>query len=507
MMTISKQLMSQTSQYLSKNLGWHFPSERWPDLERGLRDIARRRQFETVEACIEWFLAGATAERIEALALQFTVGETYFNREIRSLEVLEEHVLPELIRARRGNRQQLRIWSAGCCTGEEAYSIAILLDRMIPDPENWNITILGTDINPHFLEKARSAIYSQWSFRGAPQWMKDRYFVQQNDCRFEILPRIKLMVRLAQLNLAEDVLPEIVNETSEMDLILCRNVLIYFSPEGAKKLLNRFHRSLSSGGCLVLSQTETLLASGLHFAALNFPGAVLFRKIESSPLQPEPIVQDKSVWFHPQADTSVQNVSQWPSSQSSTEYTSASSDEFTAHLNPVRATGAILLTPEAQLLLYEEGRYAELAQAAQPSDSSDNLDPIAMRLLAKACANQGKYDDAVEWIEKAVSADKLDAGSYYLQATILQEQSRIDDAIMCLNRAIYLEPDFVIAHFALGNLFVKQSRFQQAKKSFGIALALLQACGSDESVPETDHITTGRLIEIITSIIPSEAFA
>ena len=115
-MTISEGLLSQISQYLATNLGWHFPPERWLDLERGLKDIARQRDFKSVEACIEWFLAAATHERIEALALQFTVGETYFNREIRSLEVLEEHVLPELIRTRRGDNQQLRIWSAGCCT-------------------------------------------------------------------------------------------------------------------------------------------------------------------------------------------------------------------------------------------------------------------------------------------------------------------------------------------------------------------------------------------------------
>lgn len=414
--------MSQISQYLSNNLGWHFPPGRWLDLERGLKDIARQRRFESVEACIEWFLESATKERIEALALQFTVGETYFNREIRSLEVLEEHVLPGLIRARRGNHQRLRIWSAGCCTGEEAYSIAILLDRMIPDIESWNITILGTDINPHFLAKARAGIYSQWSFRGGPHLIKDKYFAQSNDSRVEILPRIKRMVRLSQLNLADEAPLDVINETAEMDLILCRNVLIYFSPEGAAKVLNRFHRSLSNGGWLIVGQTETMLVSGLQFDVHKFPGAVLFRKPESSP-QPEPIIQEEPVWFPSGVDTFIRNESR---SQYSTEYPDTAKAGSTEQADSVHATQSPLVTRESRNLRYERERYPEPVQGVPASDPSANLaaDPAGMRLLAKAFANQGRYDEALEWIERALSADKLDAGSHYLQAIILQEQHR-----------------------------------------------------------------------------------
>jgi chemotaxis protein methyltransferase CheR len=301
---ISETLMLQVSQYLARNLGWHFPRERWRDLERGLKEIARNRHFETVDGCIDWLISmGPEKDRIEALAVQFTVGETYFHREIQSIQALQQHVLPELIRSRQGQDQRLSIWSAGCCTGEEPYSIAMLLDRMIPDLDRWNIKIVGTDINPSFLEKARAGIYSQWSFRGAPPGIKDSYFCKGQDHRLEILPRIKRMVRLEQLNLAEESSPLLLTELSGVDLILCRNVLIYFSPETAASVLTGFHRSLSPSGWLVVSQTETSLLDPQRFATINFPGAVLFKKLENTEQKPVQIFGGYS--FHPELEPEI----------------------------------------------------------------------------------------------------------------------------------------------------------------------------------------------------------
>ena len=132
-------------------------------------------------------------------------------------------------------------------------------------------------------------------------------------------------------------------------------------------------------------------------------------------------------------------------------------------------------------------------------------DPGAMNSLAKDLANQGRYDEAFEWVERAIAADKLDAGSRYLQATILQEQSLIEEAMRSLNRAIYLEPNFVIAHFSLGNLLLKQGRSRDGKKSLATALSLLTTCAADAPLPESDGMTAARLTEIITSIISKEA--
>ncbi len=166
MPNLPDQLLSRFSELVASETGLHFPRERWPDLERGVRSVASDVGAIDAETYLQQILSKPLArEEIEVLASALTVGETYFFREKRSFEILSERVLPPLIAARQANEQQLRIWSAGCCTGEEPFSIAIWLDRLLTEPSQWHITILGTDINPRFLQKAAVGIFSDWSFR------------------------------------------------------------------------------------------------------------------------------------------------------------------------------------------------------------------------------------------------------------------------------------------------------------------------------------------------------
>ncbi|MDE2258962.1 MAG: protein-glutamate O-methyltransferase CheR, partial [Betaproteobacteria bacterium] len=228
--TLSDALLSQLSDFLESHIGLHFPKERWRDLERGIAAASRESGHLQTETFVDWLLsAPLTRTQIEGLASHLTVGETYFFREKRSLEIFEEQILPELVRARGETERHLRIWSAGCCTGEEPYSIAMLLDRLIPDLKKWNVTILATDINPQFLRKAVLGVYGEWSFRNMPSWLKEQYFKRRENGRFEIQPRIRKMVTFSYLNLAEDAYPSLVNNTNAMDVIFCRNVLMYFS--------------------------------------------------------------------------------------------------------------------------------------------------------------------------------------------------------------------------------------------------------------------------------------
>src|SRR3990170_706501 len=273
-------LLSRLSDFLESQVGLHFPRERWRDLERGIAAASRESGYSEAEVFIHWLLsAPLTRTQIEGLASHLTVGETYFFREKRSLDILEQQILPELLRARAQTEKHLRIWSAGCCTGEEPYSIAMLLDRLIPDFEKWNLTILATDINPHFLRKAARGVYGAWSFRDTPGWIKDRYFNRRQDGRFEIQPRIRRMVTFSYLNLAEDAYPSLVNGTNAMDVILCRNVLMYFAQQRARKVVDKLQRSLVDGGWLITSPAETSTVLFSAFTAVEFPGAFLYRKM------------------------------------------------------------------------------------------------------------------------------------------------------------------------------------------------------------------------------------
>ena len=154
-----------------------------------------------------------------------TVGETYFMRDSAQFAALRQDILPELIR-RRQKERRLRIWSAGCASGEEPYSLAMVLSELIPDWERWSVLILGTDINKQSLARARQGLYKKWSFRQCDPGVSGRYFTPQEQ-RFQIKPDIARRVSFAYLNLAEDTYPSLITNTCAMDLILCRNVAIY----------------------------------------------------------------------------------------------------------------------------------------------------------------------------------------------------------------------------------------------------------------------------------------
>src|SRR5512138_1766052 len=176
---ISPRQLSTLSDLITRKLGIHFPQKRWNDLERRIQQAVVDFGFDDVDSCVTWLLSTKLLpEQVTVLARHLTIGETYFFRETSSFEQLEQRILPELIAARRGRDQRLRIWSAGCSSGEEPYSIAILLTRLLPDLREWHITILATDLNQAALAKAARGIYGDWSFRGAPPWLKQRYFTK-----------------------------------------------------------------------------------------------------------------------------------------------------------------------------------------------------------------------------------------------------------------------------------------------------------------------------------------
>jgi chemotaxis protein methyltransferase CheR len=455
-------LIAEFSAFLSARMGLHFPAERQGDLERGLAAAAREFGFGDIDSCLRSLLASALARpELETLASHLTVGETYFFRDRKTFGILEDHVLPELLRG-HGAERRLRIWSAGCCTGEEPYSIAMLLDRLIPDRGDWNVTLLATDINPRFLRKAAEGVYGEWSFRDAPAWIR-RHFERSRGGRFELEPRIRKQVTFSYLNLADDAYPSLATNTNAMDVILCRNVLMYFTPERAEKVVEKFHRSLVEGGWLIVSPTEISHTLFSSFAAFEFPGIVVYRKLAGA--APQALAAERPApFFFPPPDEA-----------------------------PQRLADALTIDEEPQTP----------ARSSEP-ESSEASESATLCRAARDCANQGRLAEALEWCEKAIAAEKLDPARHYLLATIRQERGEAEAAAEALKRALYLDPDFALAHFTLGNLRLSQGRRREAERHFDNTLALLRARPHDEVLPESDGLTAGRLAEIIASVLASQ---
>jgi chemotaxis protein methyltransferase CheR len=276
---ISEPLLTQFKELVIGSLGLDLRKAPRRDLERTVHKCARAFNFDEMGAFIRWLvLSPLTRDKIEALAIELTAGDTYFFRDKKTLEILTAYIFPELIQSRRGGDQHLKIWSAGCCTGEEAYSLAILLDQLIPDIHEWDISVVGTDVNVQFLQKAKEGLYGERSLGATPSWIRNPHFRRNENGHFEILPRIKKMVKFSFLNLLEDEYPSPLSDTNTVDLIFCREVLKHFAPFHLHQVTERLCRSLVNGGWLAISPGETSSALFSHCEAVGVPGVHLYQK-------------------------------------------------------------------------------------------------------------------------------------------------------------------------------------------------------------------------------------
>ncbi len=473
--------LSAFSSFISGGMGLHFPLERFGDLTRGLRSAAKEFGFEDSEACIQWLMSSPLSERqIETLASYLTVGETYFFRDKAGLDIFEQRILPELIESRRMNSRHLKIWSAGCATGEEAYTLAILINTMIRDSSEWKIDIIGTDINSVFLQKASQGDYGKWSFRGVSDWIKERYFTASDGGKLRIDEHIKEMVSFQYLNLAEDSFPAFMNNIHGMDVIFCRNVLLYFNEEQAVRVVNGLYRSLADGGWLVVGPCDLLHVTSLGIIPVDFESPNLYRKGFPEPLLPT----------LPPART--------PPSES----------ELKPHPAPKPVT-QIPKAPTARsgygeaLILYQAGQYdAAAGMLMEALSTGPDTGPAQerakkMMLLARSRANQGNLTEALIWCERMIAADHLSTAGYYLRSCILLEEGRTEDAAGAIRQAIFLDPDFILGHFVMGNIAFARGARVKAGKSFRHTLRLLSRCPEDLVLSESEGITAGRLKKII----------
>jgi len=455
-LAMSPSLLERLSQFIAVRMGLNFPEERWKDLTAVFVSAAKEQGMRDAEEYAQWLLsASPTRREIETLASYLTVGETYFFREKRSFEILEEEIIPQLVQARRGRDMRLRIWSAGCCTGEEAYSIAMLLDKIVPNLSEWNLTILATDINPKFLESASHGIYGEWSFRAIPPGIRESYFLPLPGGKMQITRRIRDMVSFSFLNLAEDSYPSLMNNTNAMDIVLCRNVLIYFTTEHASRLVENLYAALVDNGWLLVAPSETSRVLFPQFTVVNFPDAIFYRKsavalprfsyvermpiaVKVSPALPEPL-------FSPDVNQS------------------------------------------------EDQNSFDIVEMANS--------PI---VVAQSLANRGELTEALDWCDRAISTDVLNPTHRFLRAIVAQELGRLDEAKRLFEQALYLDQSFVMAYVALGNLAKKLGQHALWRRHFRSALSLIEGLEPDALLPESGGLTAGRLREVIQSTLREE---
>lgn len=203
-----------------------------------------------------------------------TTNETYFFRESFQLKAFSDEIIPELIKAKKalGNRT-LRIWSAGCSTGEEPYTIAMLLSA-IPALKGWSIEVIGTDISQKVLNHARRAVYGKSAFRATEERDLQRYFHPLDD-GFKVNDSIRELVTISHLNLFDT---NRLKMLGTVDLIFCRNVIIYFDLAAKKRVIESFYTALQGGGYLLLGHSESLMNISTLFTLRHFKNDMIYQK-------------------------------------------------------------------------------------------------------------------------------------------------------------------------------------------------------------------------------------
>ncbi len=485
--------------------GLHFSEERLKDMERGILSAASELGFSTPGACFDWLLSDSMSQKdIEILANFLTIGETFFYRDTKCFDAFREKILPELINLKSGERKDIRIWSAGCCTGEEPYTIAIILREVMHEISSWNINIRATDINSRFLKKAVDGVYSDWSFRDTPSHFRAHYFRSTGARYYELLPEIRNMVDFSMLNLVDNIYPSVINNTNAMDVVFCRNVLMYFTAEQAVIVTKRLYNSISDNGYLIVSPSETSQVLFSQFEPVNINGLIFYKKSTASRLIANSDKNELQSAIYESIMTSDER-SRKSHFETNPDLPLAGRDSPEITETDIREEdeGAIL-QPEKEydsmsfaLSLFRAGNYRETVKILLQYVEQEMNSAPGMILLSRAFANLGEFDDARRWCEKAINKEKLNAEYYHLLSVILIEQNERSLAEKYLHKALYSDPDYALAHFTLGILEKSQGRYEEAYRHFNNTLMILSRQLPDELIPGSDGMTAGSLAEIV----------
>jgi chemotaxis protein methyltransferase CheR len=403
-------------------------SSRWgfrykPDDAFTLRDLVDRAYQASDLESVDAFYAllqslTDTSPEVQAFIGQMVVGETSFFRNQPQFSALAVQVFPDLIEERRriGDRR-LRIWSAGCASGEEPYSVAILLALLLEDWQAWDIKIIGTDINPFALRRASEALYSEWSFREADPEIVAKFFTPVSRLRRLDHP-CKKMVSFRRQNLATDPIPDPESGIADLDVILCRNVTIYFYKELTARLAAGFFEALKPGGWLVVGHTEPDTSVYAPFEAHEFPDTILYRRPP-----PEPLVAAAPV----------------PARSGSGPLTPSGEEEPLPPPKPAPTLADALAAYDAHDLALA---YEVLVLVSQLQPRS----PDAPHLLAQVSADEKRYDEAVYWAVTALQRDGFHVPTLLLLGLVFLERDDPERAKVQFQQAIFNDPTAPEAH-------------------------------------------------------------
>ncbi|MEO8613107.1 MAG: CheR family methyltransferase [Chloroflexota bacterium] len=398
----------------------------------------------------------------QQLMRALVIGETYFFRNRAHFQLLGDLILPDILTRRRG----LNIWSAGCATGEETYSLAITLHEHLPDLGKHPVHLIGTDINNHAITAARNAVYRTWAFRQTDNIFRARYFDTVEN-GFHVKPFVSELATFRQANLlAGPPLPQV-------DVIFCCNVLLYFDEAALALVEDIMFEALNPGGWFILGQAEAIRSKRERWTTHIFPGAVVYQK---------PLAGAKP------------NLWQIGSPASLIRPAAPKTKAKTAALNPVP------LSYSDAVNRFRAERYGEAQAILAEIIAQQPRNAAAHVLSACISANRGAMSEARSLLDIALQLDSLQADAHYLRGVLFLENNADSDAIEALRAALYCRRGHPLAAMILGTLYLRKGETARARRTWDEALRALVGIAPDTPVCDLSDMTA----ESITSFLSSQ---
>jgi chemotaxis protein methyltransferase CheR len=438
----------QASALIEERTGLARSAQFQVNLEAVLRDLAAGDLPALTRALRQSPETGPLWQRLMNALL---IGETYFFRNRAHFDALRERILPDLT-ARRSHQAapRLHIWSAGCATGEEAYSIAITLREALPDLARWQLQLIGSDINAYALEMAQRGIYRDWAFRHTAPHFRLTYFDAAPE-GFHIHSDVRALATFRHSNLlAGPPLPQ-------LDVIFCCNVLIYFDEAYIRRVEDMLFQALAPGGWLLLGPSEVVRFRRERWQIYPFQDAVLYQK---------PV--------HTAAPLNMQT--------------------------PVPA--------ENTNSLYQEA--VQAARARQYDDAEQLLNRILINdpnqaaahvLMGSLFANRQMPPAALRHLETALRLNPLLADAHYLKGVLYLENEKVAEGKDALRAALYCQQGHPLAALALGHCYVREHEIRRARSLWQEARDLLTALPPDSPLSDITDMTPAEMIAVLTAQI------
>jgi chemotaxis protein methyltransferase CheR len=475
---------------VAQRLGLQFDDSKLNELAK----VMRLRLRETRSRDVDGYLRrlGASREELRAVVSHLTVPETYFFRIPEHFVALQEVVLPDRVRARGGSKR-LNILSAGCASGEEAYSIAMaLMEPEHAELAGWNVAIRGIDVNPEMIAKGRAGHYSAWSLRGITPELKQK-FLQPNRREFRVNDRVRGMVSLEEANLADGSAE--FWQAGAYDVIFFRNVLMYFSSEAIRTVIDRMANSLAPGGYIFLGPAETMRGVSQVFHLCHTHGTFYYQLRDDAaiygsvavPAAPKAYVESASQAVREPAAAGVDDLQDVKADWVTTiRKASERIETLTRNPRPAREPSAnrapdnaakqTRMPPDvsAALDLLQKERFVE-ALSALPGGSAETPANTDVQLLrAVLLTNSGNLAEAESACLQLLKTDELNAGAHYVMALCREYSGDQRSAMEHDQIAVYLDSSFAMPHLHLGLLSKRAGDMNTARQELNQASLLLE---------------------------------